>query len=213
MDRELDQKIRKGIRRIGIYLLLHGNIITEGSASPEELAYLAKLCQKRGPRLIGETGFNAGFSSYAFLSANPESKVISFDTGDHRYVKAAKKFIDREFPGRHTLIYGNSRETLPRFKAENPAIRFDLFLIDGGHDYATVKSDILNVKSMCAENAPVIIDDLTPWLRWGKGPTQAWSEALREGAIVQEELFKDGKRVDTISPPGKRSWAMGKYRH
>jgi hypothetical protein len=57
----------------------------------------------------------------------------------------------------------------------------------------------------------VVIDDLTPWRKWGEGPTQAWTEAIREGIIVQDELFIDGKPVDAIEPPGKRCWALGRY--
>ncbi len=151
MDADLDEKIKRGIKRIGLYLLLHGKIATEGSASLEELSYLAKLGRKNGARLIGETGFNAGFSSYAFLLANPDAKVISFDIGNHSYVRIAKRFIDREFPGRHTLVYGDSRTTLPQFKMENPNIGFDLFFIDGGHDYAVAKTDIANIKPLCTE--------------------------------------------------------------
>ncbi len=57
------------------------------------------------------------------------------------------------------------------------------------------------------------MDDLTPWLPWGKGPMQAWNEAVQQRTIVQEELYKDGQRVDAIEPPGERSWALGRYQY
>ncbi|PRI13406.1 hypothetical protein B2J96_21760 [Mycobacterium shigaense] len=193
------------------YLLPRGNLLTEGSSSREELLCLATTVQRTNARLIGEIGFNVGFSSYAFLLAHPETKVISFDLGGHRGTKFAKKLIDKRFPGRHTLIYGDSTKVVPEFAAKNPELRFDLFFIDGGHEYEVAKTDILNVKPLCTEKTVVVMDDLTPWLNWGKGPAQAWTDAIQKGIIRQDELFKDGKAVEVMEPPGKRSWALGRY--
>lgn len=193
------------------YLLPRGNLLTEGSSSREELLCLASAAQRTNARLVGEIGFNVGFSSYAFLSAHPETKVISFDLGGHRGTKFAKKLIDKRFPGRHTLIYGDSTKTVPEFTTKNPDLRFDLFFIDGGHEYEIAKTDIMNVKPLCTGKTIVVMDDLTPWRDWGKGPTKAWTEAIQEGIIRQDELFKDGEPVDVMEPPGKRSWALGRY--
>ena len=83
--------------------------------------------------------------------------------------------------------------------------------IDGGHDYQVAKADIVNMMSMCTEKTAVIIDDLTPWLKWGKGPTQAWNEGIEAGYIRQSEVFQDGRKVDVQQAPGKRVWALGNY--
>ncbi len=205
--------MEKEIAEITTYLATRGLVATEGSASPDELRYLVNLVKSSNSQLIGETGFNAGFSSYAFLKTNPEIKVISFDLGEHKYVKAAKEFIDKKFPGRHTLIYGDSKETLPKFAKENPDIRFDLVFIDGGHDYETAKSDILNLKLLSTKKTAVVMDDLTPWLPWGKGPSKAWTEAIQGGVGTQEEILKDGKYYfDKRSLCGERAWALGRYK-
>jgi hypothetical protein len=193
------------------YLLPRGNLLTEGSSSREELLCLASAAQRTNARLVGEIGFNVGFSSYAFLTAHPDTKVISFDLGGHRGTRFAKRLIDKRFPGRHTLIYGDSTKTVPEFAEKNPDLRFDLFFIDGGHEYEIARTDILNVKPLCTEKTVVVMDDLTPWRDWGKGPTKAWTEAIQEGLIHQDELFKDGEPVDVMEPPGKRSWALGRY--
>jgi predicted O-methyltransferase YrrM len=63
-------------------------------------------------RVVGEIGFLTGFSSIALLLSLPTLTVVSFDGGRHACVKAAKEFIDENFPGRHRLILGNSRETV-----------------------------------------------------------------------------------------------------
>ncbi len=88
-------KMRREILR---FLLLRGRPPTEGSTSIEELLYLANLAQRTDARLIGEIGFNAGFSSFAFLSAHPDIKVVSFDLGEHAYSRTAKALIDKKFP-------------------------------------------------------------------------------------------------------------------
>jgi hypothetical protein len=191
------------------------NILTgrswEGSADQDELDYLAGVARKPGVKLIGEIGFNAGLSSHTFLEANPDATVYSFDLGEHRYVRPAKEHIDEVFPGRHHLILGDSLKTVPAFHREHPELRFDVIFVDGGHSYAVAKGDLMNMRRMAAPKAWLLTDDLTPWKRWGKGPTRAWSEAIEDGVVEQLELYRDGRRVDEIKPPGDRSWALGRY--
>jgi predicted O-methyltransferase YrrM len=203
--------IKRLQRELMRYLLLRGRPPIEGSSTPEQLLYLASTVHRTGARLIGEIGFNAGFSSYAFLSAHPEAKVISFDLGKRACTKVAKKLIDLNFPNRHELIYGDSRETVPEFTIQNPDVHFDLVFIDGGHEYDVAKADIANMMPLCTDKTFVIMDDLMPWRHFGTGPTQAWTEATQVGIIRQDELIKDGKPADVIAPPGKRSWALGQY--
>jgi predicted O-methyltransferase YrrM len=193
------------------YLLLRGRLPVEGSSTPEELLYLSSTATLAGARHIGEIGFNAGFSSYAFLDTGSETRVVSFDLGKRACTKVGKKFIDQRFPDRHALIFGDSRETVPDFGRQHPELRFDLVFIDGGHEYEVAKADIVNMKPLCTEQTLVVMDDLMPWRRWGEGPTQAWTEAIEEGTIRQDELIKDGAPADVIAPPGKRSWALGHY--
>lgn len=202
------KRLRRDIRR---YLWMHGRPPLEQSTSPDELHYLMTTVQRTGARRVAEIGFNAGYSSYAFLRAAPHTQVVAFDLGEHAYSRTAKRLIDKRFPGRHTLVFGDSTKTVPQYHADNPDARFDLVFIDGGHSYEVAKADIVNMGSLCTDQTAVIIDDLTPWRRWGVGPTKAWTEAVDEGLVRQEELFKDGREVDTIEHPGSRSWALGRY--
>lgn len=211
MSPQLNQNIKKEIKKIATHLRWHFKFKLEGSASPEELAYLIELARKHNVKLVGEVGFNAGFSSYSFLAADPDIRIISFDIGGHSYVKIAKRYIDKKFPERHTLVYGDSKITVPKFKKDNPEIYFDLVFIDGSHKYEDVKSDILNLKQLSTEKTLIIVDDLTPWLRWGKGPARAWREAVESKLIVQDELYKDGRPINDIQPPGKRIWGLGHF--
>ncbi|ORM38018.1 class I SAM-dependent methyltransferase [Williamsia sp. 1135] len=132
----------------------------EGSANDEQLAFLRAAAAGVEVRQIAEIGFNAGFSSHAFLDANPGARVTSFDLAEHQYVSAAKKHIDEEFPGRHTLIAGDSLETVPQFGDSEPDQRFDLIFIDGGHTYDIARADITNMRRLAHEKTVLIFDDL-----------------------------------------------------
>ncbi len=192
-------------------LRLRGYKIDEGGSSPDELQYLYALAKHSDIKRIAEVGFHLGFSSYAFLKARRDISVTSFDIGTHSFVPGAKKIIDRKFPGRHTLIYGDSTETVPKFFTQNPGVKFDLIFIDGGHEYDVARADIINTRLLAHPDTLVIMDDLIPWLPWGKGPVRAWDDAIREGVVVQDELYEDGRVVKSIEPPGKRGWALGHY--
>jgi len=183
----------------------------EGSSSAEELLYLTLLARGIGARLIAEIGFNAGCSSYSLLRYAPDATVVSFDLGEHASVAVNKKLIDKMFPGRHTLITGDSRETVPAFAADNPDLRFDLIFIDGGHHYEAARADIVNMRALSSNSTAIVMDDLVPWQSYGAGPTKAWEEAIDDNFVRQEEFFQDGKRVERAQPPGVRAWALGRY--
>jgi predicted O-methyltransferase YrrM len=180
-------------------LLFHGCLPMEGSCSATQLAYLSRISARVDASLIGEIGFNAGYSSYGLLSANPYVAVVSFDLNRHASATAAKKIIDERFPGRHLLVCGDSRQTVPQFARSNPTLRFDMVFIDGGHDYHTAKSDLLNMALLSSPATAVIMDDQIGWLN--PGSTRAWREGLRDGVVRQDELVKDGHRA----------WALGRY--
>jgi predicted O-methyltransferase YrrM len=93
---------------------------------------------------VMEIGFNAGHSAETFLKNNKDLSLISFDIGVHEYVKTSKEFIDNIYPNRHTLILGNSKETIPEFIKNNKNTKFDVVFIDGAHDYETAKIDVEN---------------------------------------------------------------------
>jgi hypothetical protein len=187
--------------------------LPEGSASNDLLEFFARLLNEhRQIEMIAETGFNTGVSSRAFLAARPVTKVVSFDIGRHVSVRRAKAAIDRRFPGRHELVLGNSTETLPAYAAKHPGKRFDLVFIDGGHDYEVAKADLVNFRSMSDHRTIVVMDDLTPWWRWGEGPTKVWQEANAAGWIAHSRFFRNGQHVtDQSGRPSDSIWAMGYY--
>jgi predicted O-methyltransferase YrrM len=188
-----------------------GHLPVEGSSSPEQQDYLRRLVRQSKARLVGEIGFNAGFSSLAFLSASADVQVVSFDIGCHEVVGTAKEFVDAQYPGRHELVLGDSACSVPRYRTQNPEASFDIVFIDGGHEYEEARDDISNMRALSHPGTSVVIDDLTPWFWWGEGPTRAWTEAISQGMITPVEIFKDGQLVHDIEPPGERSWGLGHY--
>lgn len=194
------------------FLEARGHLPREGSSSPAQQDYLRELVRRSGARRVAEIGFNAGFSSLAFLSADPDVHVVSFDIGCHEVVSPAKEFVDAQYPGRHELVIGDSAQTVPQYRVAHPDTSFDIVFIDGGHEYEQARDDISNMKALSHSGTYVVLDDLTPWFWWGEGPTRAWSEAVSDGLITATEIIKDGQLVPAIEPPGERIWGLGRYR-
>ena len=156
-------------------MLLRGYFPWEGASSATEMLYLARTARHANARLVGETGFDTGFSSRAFLQAHPDARVVSFDVCENRWTGIAKELIDKQFPGRHTLICGDSRDTVPKFRANSPELRFDLVFIDGGHSYECIKADTETALKILAPNGVIVWDDYA----WFTGGVSQYLTELR----------------------------------
>ena len=57
---------------------------------------------------------NAGYSALTLLAASAQQNatLTSFDLGEFGAPLVAKRWIDAHFPGRHTLVLGDSRKTI-----------------------------------------------------------------------------------------------------
>lgn len=194
---------------ITTYLTSRGAEIIEGSASELQQKWLCDFAARLGALSIGETGFNAGFSASALLSSHPDAKVTSFDLGEYAHVADAKTLVDARFPGRHRLITGDSRLTLPNYKSEE---LFDLVFIDGAHGFRVARADILNFRRLCKPDAKIIMDDIMPWYKFGRGPTLAWLQMITSGVLTQlEELLNDGQKALFPHLSAERIWGVGHY--
>jgi hypothetical protein len=92
---------------------------------------------------------------------------------------------------------------------------FDLFYIDGGHDYDVARADLVNGAGLCGPKTVVLMDDLEPSNDWGSGPALAWQHAIGEGIIEQTVLVENGfalteTGLDGVDPKGV-IWALGRY--
>ena len=174
--------------------------ITEGYSQlcEQKSNFLKNIVQDKSIKNVMEIGFNGGHSAEIFLSSNPDIQLTSFDIGQHSYVSVGKEYIDNTFPNRHTLILGNSLETVPKY-IKNNNIKFDIIYIDGGHTYDIAKGDLLNCKQLAHSKTIVIMDDTiekTEWIcPWTEGPTSAWKEAQNMNFIQQTgfEEYSEGQ--------------------
>ena len=156
---------------------------------PGEVIILEHFARQSHVKEIMEIGFNAGHSSQTLLMANPNANVTSFDLGRVNAMNYGKQYMDITFPGRHTLIEGDSRKTVWDFKKNNPNKRFDLIFIDGGHTYDVAKIDIIQSSGLAHKNTIVIVDDIVNVPGWSAGwtvePTKIWEEGKKFGEIQE----------------------------
>lgn len=146
---------------------------------------------------VAEIGFNAGHSAHTFLEHRDDVSVVSFDVMLHRYSRYSKEYIDLRFPGRHTMVAGDSIHSVPSYHRQHPAEKFDILFIDGDHVYEAALYDILAMRALAHERTVVIIDNVAPHRGVGRGVYYAWRELVEGGFLlhrehVETEGFMDG---------------------
>ena len=130
--------------------------------------------------MVIEAGFNAGHSSFNFLTTRRDVVVQSFDIGRHGYVSPMSTFLRLKFPGRLSVVLGDSRLTLPRHFTDT-SVNCDLSLVDGGHDFHVALSDIRNLARASSRSHNVmVVDDIN-----SRRVRTAWKLALRSGVVRQ----------------------------
>ena len=170
------------------YLKTKGCDITEGHCGQvdEQRNDLLNITSQPNIKVM-EIGFNAGHSAETFLINNPTLTLVSFDIGEHEYLYDGKNYIDMTFPGRHTLIIGDSTVSVPNYISNNPDVKFDVIFIDGGHDYQISRADMANSITLAHNETTIIMDDTTYTPGWAVsytfGPTQVWNEFEHSGVV------------------------------
>jgi len=158
---------------------------------PQQITDLQRIVGT-SPIRIMEIGFNAGHSAEIFLQHNPHATVTSFDLGMHPYVTHAKEYMDQHYPGRHTLILGDSKETIPTYiqtHYNDPLVPFDVIFIDGDHEYHGARTDMNHCFHLAHRDTIVILDDtmyFSDWrASWTLGPTKVWTDDLAARRLIE----------------------------
>jgi len=89
-----------------------------------------------------------------FEEATDETDEYEKNVKNHNSVDAVASLLD-ENGVKHTLVKGNTNETLSEFKHEG----IDFAYFDGGHAVETIRSDWENVKRVMKPGSVVIFDD------------------------------------------------------
>jgi len=155
-----------------------------GSSTEEHLKYHNKIMQKYKPKIIIEIGFNTGISAANFLRFNPEITVISFDIMMRFYTNYAKWYLDKEFPGRHILIAGDSTITVPTFVKMFPNYKADLLYLDGSHFGYAPYWDAHNLYKFAKEETILIIDNTCPHRGLGINVYNSMLRAIQDDGII-----------------------------
>jgi tRNA pseudouridine38-40 synthase len=133
----------------------------EGNLSNKKFARKRRNLSKMaaGAHTILEIGFNAGHSCALFWVANPRVKsVLAFDIGCHSYVEPCHQMLV-EAGLRIELVLGDSRQSVPARAQQDPATKYDLIHIDGGHILDVPACDLLNCGKFAHRSTLVIVDD------------------------------------------------------
>ena len=167
---------------------------SEGSSVPDQVNYYIELI-KNNPNIktVLEIGFNAGISAAAFLAARADIQVVSLDIGHHFHVLGAKYNIDKHFPGRHSLVIGDSTKTMPFLRDYFGARPIDLIMIDGWHIRPVPKIDLENCLEWCGPHTFIIVDDVCETYG-GMGVNEAVAEVIDTKKVVFLEHKMSGDR-------------------
>jgi len=180
----------------------------EGFTAENSLPYKAynRLASEPFIKVICETGFNAGHSTYGWLTSNPKTHVYSFDIGKHNYSKPIADYIASLFPGRFHITWGDSSETLPEFHRLHPDIKCDLIIIDGLHTYSASRDDFYNFMKMASSNNILIMDNY-PQGCCLHTLGAVWESAKRKGELF--EIYRCDHRHDVN--PKQFGFSVGRY--
>lgn len=189
---------KKEIERVDLeltkYIEAEGHKIRQGyitQVEKHENMFLSNI-DKNIERVL-EIGFLAGHSAELFLKMNPYVNVTSIELGAFQSVGCGKKYIDKHYYKRHTLLKGDSKEIIPIF-VENTNIKFDIILIDGSYEEETVRADIMNCRDLAHENTLLIINNVLmneKWVKyWNEWPTRI-SKQLIANKVLKCKRYMD----------------------
>jgi predicted O-methyltransferase YrrM len=133
--------------------------IRVGSINKAQQAFLYTFLQEHSEiKNVLETGFHVGLSAAIMMEARPDIRVVSSDIFWFDYTRRAKLLLDIYYPGRSTLLAGNSVNTLPTFFNTVPYTP-DFVFIDGGHERPVPYIDLYHILNHIKTGTPIMIDD------------------------------------------------------
>lgn len=154
---------------------------------------VAKKARDEGLKTYCETGFNMGHSATRFMYYL-QGTGYSFDIGRHDYSHSIASYLQESvFGNRLTTIWGDSLIAVPNFFKENPDVRCDVILVDGGHSYEQAMSDLFYFSRAASPTNVIIVDD-APSVH--EGVVRAYTEFRDSGCLVESYQWRDNLEVE-----------------
>lgn len=175
--------------------------LTEGCVVPGQVEFFQGLLGENPQiRKIIEIGQNGGHSTAVFLSARPDTIVMSFDIASWDYVIPSAHMLQELWPGRHCLTVGDSIVTVP---AARPAVPdFDMAFVDGYHFGDHPRLDMINALDWLRPGGVVVLDDTNY-----QDVAAAWDCCVAEGRVqlvasgtAEDRCWKIGTKVGDAPP-------------
>jgi hypothetical protein len=182
--------------------LKEGDISTRAS----HIEYLSRAASLSTVKTVCELGFNQGFSAIMWLASNPSLRVYSFDLMRYSGSYAALEFVQNNFPGRLTLIRGDSKHSIADFASTHCDLTCDIIFVDGLHTFDGALTDMKSFSQLAHAQTVLLMDDLGS--AKFNGVEQAWSHAITDGLIVESQ------RILAVEPvpldwPSCNHWDTG----
>ena len=164
------------------------------------------LARRPWVKTICEIGFNAGHSTLQWLTGSDDTVVYSFDIGEYDYTRPMAGYLNKTFPGRLHLTFGNSLETVPRFTATNRNVKCDVVVVDGGHTREVGLGDLRNMQVLANMQRHVLVFDDLPsgYAKFLTALGEAWNQMRADGHIVE-------RYACTEQPTKLKGFTVGYY--
>jgi len=122
------------------------------------------------PKRILEIGVRTGISICQLLSAYLDhsiiEKVLLCDVFNDGFISPQLVQVNLQTLGIPTdkvdFLVGDSKQTIPQFKLDNPGYKFDWILVDGSHDKTDAMIDLENVHDIVNVGGVIVFDDISP---------------------------------------------------
>ena len=169
---------------------------------PEQSRIYFEIGRQEFVKTVCEVGLNAGHGTLIWLLSNPEILMYSFEIGIYYYSRPMANVLQRLFPDRLWMVYGNSSATIPEFLARYPSVKCDVIIIDGDHE-VVYKNDFDNMRSLASRDGHLLIVDDTPasWSDHSLG--RLWQDHVHNGTV--HHIFSCGLS------DGTRGFTIGHY--
>lgn len=131
-----------------------------------------------------QVGFNDGFSALAILLAlPPQSDLVTFDAGDQDHTWRMTDFLQKVFPGRFQVIWGNTTDSIP-MSAGNLSQPCDVAFVGSSTESPKPEADLANIMLLSRPNTTLVMfnrECLNSSLSSCSKSGRAFSKALIEG--------------------------------